>query len=359
MPSRGSTPSVEAQVLLSVVRGSGTPPLGEVDWDRLIDLALRHRVLPYLVRAGLGGPPSICDRLRNLERASTGHALLVDLELDKALRLLQTLGAPSIVLKGPALARTVYPDRFLRPHDDIDLTIHPEDEDRVIESLLDSGYRELRVGHEEQRREHAGHLEGGAAYHRVFRRDDSVVPLELHLDPLQLGLQTVCEAERWRRAQVTPALPGTLILCPEDQVVQLSLHALKHGYDRLIWIKDIDVMLRHYRDTLDWELVRRVARLEGVSASVWYTLRLSKMLLATPVSDAALRSMRPLPHIRMLYELVWPRRRIANLEGHWRRRAVQFLAADSWRGTLPNLILMGRRRDRAAAVLQIFFPHRD
>jgi hypothetical protein len=33
-----------------------------------------------------------------------------------------------------------------------------------------------------------------------------------------------------------------------------------------------------------------------------------------------------------------------------RRRAVQFLAADSWRGMLPNLVLMGRRGDRLRAI---------
>src|SRR5438105_11047830 len=121
MLGRESTPSVEAQVLLSAVRGSASAPAVAVDWHRVIDLALRHRVLPYLVRAGLSVPPVVRDALRNLDRAAGGHALLVDLELANALRLLKSIDVPSIVLKGPALARTVYPDRFLRPHDDIDL----------------------------------------------------------------------------------------------------------------------------------------------------------------------------------------------------------------------------------------------
>jgi hypothetical protein len=59
----------------------------------------------------------------------------------------------------------------------------------------------------------------------------------------------------------------------------------------------------------------------------------------------------PPPPLRALYGLVWPTARIADLDGHMRRRAVQFLAADSWRGMLPNLALMGRRRVRARAIL--------
>jgi hypothetical protein len=32
------------------------------------------------------------------------------------------------------------------------------------------------------------------------------------------------------------------MLAPEDQVVQLDVAALKHGYRRLIWLKDVDVL---------------------------------------------------------------------------------------------------------------------
>jgi hypothetical protein len=53
----------------------------------------------------------------------------------------------------------------------------------------------------------------------------------------------------------------------------------------------------------------------------------------------------------MLYERVWPMTRITDLEGFMRRRAVQFHAAESWRGALPSLILMGRRADRVRAAV--------
>jgi hypothetical protein len=75
------------------------------------------------------------------------------------------------------------------------------------------------------------------------------------------------------------------------------------------------------------------------------------MLLAAPVPAAALDQLRPAMPLRLLYGLVWPAARIVDLEGFMRRRAVQFHAAESWRGTLPSLILMGRRAERAHAML--------
>jgi len=74
-------------------------------------------------------------------------------------------------------------------------------------------------------------------------------------------------------------------------------------------------------------------------------------LFLTPVPPAILTSLAPSPFVRLLYRQVWPPDGVANLQGHMRRRAVQFLAADSWRGMLPNLVLMGRRGARARAIL--------
>ena len=138
----------------------------------------------------------------------------------------------------------------------------------------------------------------------------------------------------------------------EDQVVQLSVHVHKHGFNRLIWLKDLDLLLRLHGDALDWKLVRQVSRGEGVTASVWYTLQLASALLGTPL-PLAVSGLCPAPIVRWLYSLVWPLARVANLEGFVRRRSVQFQAADSWRGLLPSMVLMGRRSTRARMLASV------
>ena len=147
-------------------------------------------------------------------------------------------------------------------------------------------------------------------------------------------------------------MPGVLMLGPEDQLVQLSVHAHKHGFERLIWIKDIDLLLRAYEDRLRWNVVRAVAGREGVASSVWYAVLLARRILGTPVPQAAMAMLTPPSPVRALYSLLWPPGRIAGLKGFSRRRAVQFHAAESWRGMLPSLLLMGRRGTRLRAIVQ-------
>jgi hypothetical protein len=161
----------------------------------------------------------------------------------------------------------------------------------------------------------------------------------------------VAEEERWQRAVAMPELgAGALALGDEDQLVQLCVHVHKHGFSRLIWLKDLDLFIRRRGPNLDWRLIEDVARREGVRSSVWYALSLASELLGTPATPAA--QMAPAAPIRALYERVWPRRGVAALDGAMRRRAVQFHVAESWRGMLPTLVLMGRRRERIRLLAQ-------
>jgi hypothetical protein len=100
-----------------------------------------------------------------------------------------------------------------------------------------------------------------------------------------------------------------------------------------------------------------VARLEGVAASVWYSLSLVEPLFGTPVPREGRQRLQPALVVRLLYSRLWPLRQIAALQARRHRRAVQFDAAESWRGMLPNLVLMGRRGTRAASALRLLRPH--
>jgi hypothetical protein len=331
------------------------------DWSAVAVLAARHGVAAYVrdavARASLTLPSSVACALQVAERFALATVMGIDVELARFVEALGTEGISATVLKGPALARTIYPRRALRPYGDIDLTIQDRHQATAVRMLSEHGYREIAYPAEVARLKHAGGCARSAGFHRQFTSADDRVLVELHADPLQLGLRPTCEAARWQRAVAVPGLPGALMLCPEDQVVQLSTHLHKHGFDRLIWLKDIDLLLRAHEHRLDWDLVLRVARAEGVLGSVWYTLHLSRALLATPVPAAVLSSFRPSAALRMAYHWVWPMMRITNLEGFMRRRAVQFHVAESWRGTVPSLILMGRRVDRARAAVRAIRQH--
>jgi hypothetical protein len=338
-----------------------TAGAGIRDWDSVIALAVRHRVAAYLQAAnrraeGARGAPILPpDAEQALRACVMRQALSVSAlqgALTRSLAVLRDAGVPVIVLKGPVLARTLYPSPTLRPYSDIDLTVPEASVAAAGDVLRAAGFQELLYEAEAAREAHAGHVHEGASFHFKFVEPRSGGLVELHGDPLQLGLRPADEAGRWRRAVPVPGLDRALMLSWEDQVIQLSVHAHKHGFERLIWLKDLDLLLRTFGDSLNWGLVETVARAEGITASVWYALELASRLLGAPLPAEVRRRFRPTLPLRAAYRLTWPVARIADLDGSMRRRAVQFHAAESWRGMLPSLLYMGRRGVRSRAIVQ-------
>ena len=363
-PARVVDPSPEACLILLSTREAAvvgcsalrSAAAGVRDWDALAQLAIRHGVAGFVLnaaqRAGVAFPKGASAPLHDGQFAAIARAMLLDDALERISTGLHAAGVPVIVLKGPALARTIYAEPRLRAYDDLDLTVRDDHEAAAAAVLESYDLREIPFNADRARPAHADHMHGEAVFHRVFVSADGRVKVELHLDPLQLGLRPTAEAARWHRAIPVPGLPGASMLCFEDQLVQLSVHAHKHGFSRLIWLKDLDLLLRAAADRRDWGLVGSVAAQEGVRASVWYSLGLARLLLAAPVSRETLAALQPAAPVRALYRLMWPPGAIADLGGFMRRRAVQFHAAESWRGMLPSLVLLGRRRDRVRALFE-------
>jgi hypothetical protein len=355
----------QAQFVLLSLREADSRPVGAVqraahavtDWYAVPELAARHGVAAFVLRAaaneGISIPLAAFSTLRDITAQSRAKTMSLDLVLMQTTPKMAAAGLPVIVLKGPALSRTEYPTAALRPYDDLDIVVKEQDEEAAAALLTSSGYREMPSGIERAWQAAGEQLPETAPFHRQFRGDRNGAMFELHTDPLQLGLSPVCENDRWIRSLPLPQVPGASMLCPEDQLVHLCLHAHKHGFSRLIWLKDLDLVLRSSGYYLDWNLVLSVARREGVAGSVWYGLRLAKMLLGTPVPPQVWGSFRPVPWIRALYGLAWPAEGVGNLAGQMRRRAVQTRGAESWRGTLPSLIWMGRRRTRLRTALRV------
>ena len=357
------TPTPEARFILDCVREpDGTAPqalraaaVAVRDWNQVVQLAADHRVAAFVqqatLRAGLDLPPRSQTVLASVVRQALVQVLQLDADLERVRQAVVAAALPVLLLKGPVLAHTLYPQPAFRPYGDLDLTVPAAQEGTALAVLAECGFREVPHPPEVARRARAAHIAGGAAYHRTLVAGGGATVIELHLDPLQLGVQAADEAGRWQRALAVPHQPGLWMLSPADQLVALSVHAHRHGFARLIWLKDLDLLLRAARDPLDWPLVAAVARREGVRASVWYALWLAHRLLGTPVPQRPLGRLAPPLPVRLLYRGIWPAGPIADLRGKMRSRAVQFHAADSWRGMLPSVILLEQRRRRLRAVL--------
>ncbi|MCC6236438.1 MAG: nucleotidyltransferase family protein [Dehalococcoidia bacterium] len=346
--SQGDTPRLSRGLVTALDR---------LDTRQLCEIAVEQRMEPWIVAAlDAAGRSAVADssglRAAALRRALLG--LQLEHELRALLKTFDQCAIPSILLKGPAVAARYYPRPELRPYGDIDLLVRDTDEERAHELLEARGFTLTGGGHDDPL--HHDH----AKFQSIFERSDGCI-VELHRDHLQIGLRPLTLDEVWHRAQPAPGGLAARVLDDHDQFVLLAVHLQRHNFERLVWFKDLDLMVR--RVAFDWTRIEAIAATEGCLSSVGYVLSLLADVLGTPLPEGAraIVSRRGLLD-RTTQSLLWPRSRVLSLEPHrqWRlRRAVQFAPETGLlRGGLPSLLTWGRRGAKARVLLAAI-AHRD
>lgn len=328
------------QALLAAV-GAGP------DWEHMLLIAAAHGVAPLLAAtvrtAPWAGevPPFARKRLHLHAAASAIANATAFAALAKLLDALQERTIRPIVLKGPALALTLYAAPSLRPFSDFDLLCHTEQLDGAGETLRTLGYSRREAAPTEQQ-----------DFHHVYFSHDGSPLVELHNDLLQLGLPTRCLDTLWC-APETFDVGGTeaRMLAPHHQILHLCVHLHTHGYGRLIWFKDLDLLIRNRQADIDWREVYALARAEGTELSVRHALAHLRTLLDTPLPAEALPGPCGNRVGELAHAILWPRRQVLALESKQRLRSVRFNPRQGALGVVPSLLVMGRRRDKLARLL--------
>ncbi|HLG11837.1 MAG TPA: nucleotidyltransferase family protein [Dehalococcoidia bacterium] len=327
------------------------------DWQKVSRLAVRHRVSGWLLRAASrpGGASLLEPRCAEVLLAdvlqSAMKALSLDSVLEEMILGLQAIGVQVMVLKGATIATRYYPDAALRPYNDVDLLV-PLGAWSVVDSTLRSkGYGVLD--------DHGG-VESATPntfetpFEITYAHGETGLKVDVHFDQLQIGLRPRSLDSLWDRAQaftVGRATAGTPQL--DDLCLLLLVHLQRHGFERLIWFKDLDLILRRHEAEFAWDKLTLAARDEGVANSVRYGLHLLKALFDTPLPDATLLD-RELTRVSLLDQVLWREARILDLDTRplRLRRLIQFIPREGLRGSLPSLVFMGRKGDKLSALVK-------
>ena len=206
--------------------------------------------------------------------------------------LLQTCaeaGLEIIVLKGAALAETIYPRPSLRPFGDIDILVRPDDASRA-EALLSS------LGYIPEASAWAALAAGQTCQTNFFRDTErGPVVVELHTDLLNNALlrsrARLDRAGLWRRSR--PArLAGTeaRVLGPEDQVLHLCLHLAGHYFHAPQSLQDIAQVCAVQAP--DWPLFESLCRDAG-AASIGYAGLYAAAQIGADIPPAVLEHLAP------------------------------------------------------------------
>jgi len=249
-----------------------------LDWRQVLRLAEHHNVVPLVYQAlreiSDRMPAAILDELHTRYQSNARKNLRITAELLRILDCLESHGITAIPFKGPVLAEAIYGNLALREFSDLDILVRRGDFLRAKEAVRELGFR---PGWCLSNAEERAYLTSG--YECAFDG-----PAGRNLLELQWGIVPAFYAvdfdlegffERVSRFDLANRSVGTL--SPEDLLLSLSVHAAKHAWIRLCWLRDIAGVVQS--EAINWERVWREANRLGVERILGINLRLANLLL--------------------------------------------------------------------------------
>jgi hypothetical protein len=261
-----------------------------IDWAYLLELALRHKVMPLLYRHinsffPEAVPVEFMERLRDYFYLNAARNYLLEEELGRVLADLAQDGIACVPYKGPALAAQLYGDTALRQFSDLDIFIRREDALRAGEILRLRGYERE---HELTASQEKASLKVDCQF--MFVRESEGIYLELHwgFAPTYFPVALDAEAMWSRLKSVSIGSVKARAFSPEDLLLILCVNAGKEFWRGLQNLCDINELVRS-RPELDWGPVTRSAKRAGARRMFFVSMLLARALLGTSVPEEVLQ----------------------------------------------------------------------
>ena len=230
------------------------------------------------------------ETLHQAYRANTLQAALHERTIEQAVNSLRSARIESVLVKGCAAAR-LYPEQGLRHYGDIDLCVRPQelaDAERAVNEMPESYKIDLHSGFERF---------GGGDFDEIYARTALI-----------------------RIGETEVRVPSA-----EDHLRVLSIHMLREGAWRPLWLCDVAVAVESRPVGFDWD--RSLGKNRRWSNWVSCALKLAQELLgAKTESTPAARNAKPLPRwlvstVLKEWDSVFPsmrERHRAPMSSYWR-----------------------------------------
>jgi hypothetical protein len=259
--------------------------------SRFLATAVAHRVRPLLGwRLRQSGelaswPVALRQALAGAERAEAALEIVRRNDLCRLLQAFASADVAVVLLKGAALAYSIYPEPWLRPREDTDVLVRTTDVDRAVDVLASAGFgspprqrgrfvthQRLFVRSDASGRRDAYDLHWKIANPAPFA--DLLSPDDLLHDAATVALTDP------QTARVPSRSHALLIACWH----RVSHH---HDSDDLLWLYDLHLLLDRATDA-DLEHVLEVARRTRTGAICARGLRLASQRFASRLPPSLL-----------------------------------------------------------------------
>ncbi|MGQ0715653.1 MAG: nucleotidyltransferase family protein [Gemmatimonadaceae bacterium] len=265
-----------------------------LDWADVARVAMAARAVPVVVRRmkeALGAElPAAALPIQRLAMVEEFELRRIEERLDDTLDAFDAAGIGSVLLKGAALARTVYGSIADRPMLDLDVLVSSSDRDRAREAALSCGWiweHDAGLDAFYRTHHHLPPLRDGRGTRTLLELHTGLFP---HGHPFALDAEAIMagasRVTRGRRSAVVPAA--------EDHLVYLCAHWVwSHLMNGGAWRAIRDVGAIAERGNLDWD--RCVARAHAARATscVFWTLRLARSMAGVRIPAAGMEALAP------------------------------------------------------------------
>jgi len=266
------------QVLISVLRGhfSELPP--NVHWRRLDEVTNREGLagIVYQCLKSQKVPAAELAVLKNSYQTIAAQNIIHLEALNQLEEVLSDNKIEVMTLKGASLLKSVYPSIGLRPMEDLDLMVRPDDLASFTKLLQRRGYQQNQK------------LPGS------FKRNHVVIDLHTHaLNTQRIRSRTTLFPGGMNpiwQSSVPWATGHRWIRRPDDidTILLLSQHYLKHYYSRLIWLEDIHRLIATRDHRFVSDLVDRADQLKQTKPLAYTLFFLEKIYdLSLPAHSTA------------------------------------------------------------------------
>ena len=255
------------QFLCACLRGDHNPVRGKMNWESVLRTATDERLLPLLYSRvkqlvlAPTIPADIVEFLSAVEALNRERNVVILNEVKSAARLLNEVGIEPVLLKGVGyLTLGIYSDPATRFLEDVDLLVSEAQLHTAVGVLIRNGFEHDTTDQFGFFRHH----------HPPMRRPGSVF-IEIH-HSLCLGKSGSLLPPSEMIAHSLPVdLDGVRVRvpCPDDLFTHLVMHSqILHPYNERIWpplraMYDLDLVLRRFRDVIDWNRIERRFRKAG------------------------------------------------------------------------------------------------
>ena len=268
------------------------PPPSTVRWSRLRALLLGHHMVPALPPLIPPGavPDGLAQELESVTRTLRLRTGLLLHELSRILPALEAAGLRPVVLKGAALAHTVYANPEDRSFLDLDVLVRRERIDEACAILRSFGFepREDPRSAAFFERHH---------FHRILRKPSGVT-VEVHWDLSRPSDYFRFDLDGWLKRSRLLDAGGMTMRTPSggDQLLHAASQALGERFSGLRRVLDAALLLRCGAGD-DPGLVER-ARSQGLATALWVLLELAREITEVEAPTGLERGLRPRRAVR-------------------------------------------------------------